>query len=135
MGAVWEWVGVMCVTRLKIEERVGFEPRRMADLYRTMGEIGAENVVCDTMEELTIQLVRADRLGKRGKFEEVAEIAHRIAPVAERIGLLGLGRVARDVVACARGDDLAAFSATLARLSRIGDRSLTAIWDPQGMMV
>lgn len=125
----------MTVTKLNFEERVCFEPRRMADLYTSMGEIGAENIVCDTMEELTIQLVRADRLGKRGKFDEVAEIALRIAPVADRIGLLGLGRVARDVARCAKADDLAAFGATLARLSRIGDRSLSAIWDPQGMMV
>ncbi len=125
----------MSVVTLNIEEAVHFEPRCLADLYRSLGEIGAENVLCDTMEELTIQLVRADRLGKRGKTDEVAKIAKQIGPVADRIGLLGLGQVARDLVACIEQEDAASFGAVLARLSRMGDRSLTTIWDPQNMTV
>ncbi|WP_138470953.1 hypothetical protein [Poseidonocella sp. HB161398] len=112
-----------------------FDSRKLADLYRTMGEIGAENVLCDTMEELTIQLVRIEKLGRRAKFDDVREIAERIAPKAEQIGLAGLGNVARAVADCVRNGDLAGFAATLARLSRMGDKSLSAIWDPQGMML
>ncbi len=120
---------------MKFDEAVRFEPRKLADLYRTLGEIGAENVLCDTMEELTIQLVRIEKLGRRARFDDVREIAERIAPKAEQIGLSGLGGVARAVADCVRNGDLAGFAATLARLSRMGDKSLTAIWDPQGMML
>lgn len=120
---------------MSFDEAVRFDPRRLADLYRSMGEIGAENILCDTMEELTIQLVRIDKLGKRARIADVREIAERIAPRAEQIGLIGLGRVARDVAECVRNADHAGFAATLARLSRMGDKSLSAIWDPQGMMI
>lgn len=123
----------MSVANMKIDEAVIFEPRRLADLYRRLGEIGAENVLCDAMEELTIQLVRIEKLACRGRVTEVREIAEKIAPVAGRIGLQGLERVARDVSHCASNGDTAGFAATVARLERMGDKSLSAIWDPQGM--
>jgi len=123
------------VSQLKFDEAIRFEPRRLADLYRTMGEIGAENVLCDAMEELAIQLVKLEKLGRRAQFDEVVNIATRLAPVAERIGLLGLARVCHDVADCARSGDLNGFAATMARMARIGDKSLTAIWDPQGISI
>lgn len=125
----------MSVTKIKVEEAVRFEPRRLAELYRRMGEVGAENVLCDAMEELTIQLVRIEKLAKRGRRAEVLEICEKIGPIAGRIGLQGLERVARDVVDCIRVRDEAGLAATVARLGRMGDKSLTAIWDPQGMLV
>ncbi|MEM8554082.1 MAG: hypothetical protein AAGF71_04560 [Pseudomonadota bacterium] len=125
----------MSVTDLKVDEFVRFEPRKLADLYRTMGEIGAENVLCDAMEDLTIQLVRVEKLAKRDRLDSVHDVVMRIVPVAERIGLLGLARVARDVAGCIEVGDKTALAATLARLNRIGDKSLTAIWDPQNLSV
>lgn len=123
------------ISKMKIEESVRFEPRCLADLYRRIGEIGAENILCDAMEDLTIQLMRIDKLAKRDRVAEVREIADKIGPVAGRIGLQGLERVARDVSICAENGDVAGFAATVARLVRIGDKSLTAIWDPQGMSI
>ncbi|MBE3639370.1 hypothetical protein [Mangrovicoccus algicola] len=120
---------------MTFDEAVRFDPRRLADLYRTMGEIGAENVLCDTMEELTIQLVRIEKLGRRARLQEVREIAERIAPRAEQIGLAGLAGAARAVADCVRLGDRTGAVATMARLSRMGDKSLSAIWDPQGMML
>lgn len=125
----------MAVVNLKVEEAVRFEPRRLADLYRRMGEIGAENTLCDAMEELTIQLVRIEKLAKRGRISDVCDIAEKIAPVAGQIGLRGLECVAYDVAACGRNGDFTGFAATVARITRMGNKSLTAIWDPQGMMI
>lgn len=125
----------MSISNLKFEESVLFEPRCLADLYRRMGEIGAENTLCDAMEELTIQLVRIDKLAKRGRVDDVREIVQKIGPVAGQIGLQGLERVALDVAECILNGDDAAFAATVARLGRVGDKSLTAIWDPQGMSI
>lgn len=82
----------MSVANMKIDESVLFEPNRLADLYHRLGEIGAENILCDAMEDLTIQLVRIEKLARRGRRDEVAAIAGKIMPVAGRIGLQGLAR-------------------------------------------
>ena len=44
-----------------------------------------------------------------------------------------LARVARDVLRPAPSHDAAALGATLARLVRIGERSLMAVWDLQDL--
>jgi hypothetical protein len=46
-----------------------------------------------------------------------------------------LSRVADDVTKCIDAGDQVAIAATLARLLRIGERSLTAIWDMQDVIV
>lgn len=44
-----------------------------------------------------------------------------------------LARVARDVAELCQADDSAALSAAMARLTRVGERSLIAVWDLQDM--
>ena len=46
-----------------------------------------------------------------------------------------LARVAGDVTRCIDAGDGVALAAVLSRLIRIGERSLTAIWDTQGLRV
>jgi hypothetical protein len=55
--------------------------------------------------------------------------------IADQIGMASLARVARDVSSCAVRVDAAALGATLARLERIADVSLMAIWDMQDPVV
>ncbi|MGB0659348.1 MAG: hypothetical protein ACPGNV_04135 [Mangrovicoccus sp.] len=125
----------MGVVNLNVEENIRFDAGQLTQLYRSLGEVGAENLLCDAMEELAIQLVRAEKLGKRGRLSDVAEIADNLVPIASRVGLEGLSTVLEDLAKCARDYDVAAFNAVLARMQRMGDRSLSAIWDPQGMTV
>ena len=54
-----------------------------------------------------------------------------LARAATGLGMGRLAQVAQDVVAAALAGDAAARAATLARLERVGDRSLHAIWDLQ----
>jgi hypothetical protein len=54
--------------------------------------------------------------------------------LADKIGMVTLARVAQDVGLCAGRSDAAALAATLARLTRIGDRSLSAVWDLQDVI-
>lgn len=49
--------------------------------------------------------------------------------IADQIGMHAVARVARDVTECLDAADSIALSATLARLIRVGDRSLNALWD------
>lgn len=54
---------------------------------------------------------------------------------AELIGMATLARVARNVVDCIERGNLVAIAATLARLERVGDRSIHAVWDLEDMSV
>ena len=52
-----------------------------------------------------------------------------LSRLAWQVGLTSLAGVAVDVAACAERRDGIGLSATLAWLMRIGNRSLTEIWD------
>lgn len=117
------------------EEVVRLDPDRIGALYNQLGDVGAENVVCRAMEELAIRMSDLPPLLRKNDLTQLAKIARSLVGIAEQIGMMTLARVARDVATCAHNGDLAALGATMARLSRIGDRSLAAVWDMQDMSV
>ena len=109
------------------DEQVRVDPDRLGALYYNLGEAGAENAVCRAMETLALRLGELPRLRDSGDLEALGRAARRMVGIAEEIGMTTLARVAGDVEnACSYGDATAA-AATSARLSRIGDRSLTAL--------
>ena len=55
--------------------------------------------------------------------------ARSMIAISEQIGLTTLSRVAQDVTHALDNCDLPAVGATMFRLMRIGERSLTEIWD------
>lgn len=123
----------VCV--LHIEDEIGLDPERLGALYCQLGDRGAEDVVCRAMEELAVRLAELDALFRARKFAEAARLARSLIAIAEQIGMVGLARVAGDVAHCARGEDVPALAATLARLGRIADRSLTEVWDTQDLSI
>jgi len=58
-----------------------------------------------------------------------------LVAIAEQIGMTVMARVARDVADCAKSQDPVPLAATLARLMRTGEESLTAIWDLQDVTI
>ena len=59
----------------------------------------------------------------------IPRLAIEIASLGDGIGLCTLASVARAVARCAETGDGAALGATLARLGRVADRSISEIWD------
>jgi len=118
---------------LRHEEGVRLDPDPLAALFSELGERAAEQVICRTMEDLAIRLALVQRHGEDGRPAPLAEEARRMAALAARIGLASLARVAGDVAAAADVRDHAAQAATIARLVRVGERSLTAVWDLRDM--
>ena len=57
----------------------------------------------------------------------------RVIAISDQIGMRMLSRVASDVTQAIDSTDVVAIAATLARLLRIGESSLTAIWDSQDL--
>jgi len=118
---------------LTFRESAGLDAARLGRLYRRLGERDADHVLCDAMEALALALARIGRAFDSGDLVALQAQAAEIRQVARKIGMEKLGRVATDVAACAaRGPSgKVALAATMARLARIGDISLSAVWDPK----
>ena len=129
----------MCVVAEVLDlvqsESVRLDPDRLHGLYLQLGESGAEDVVCRAIEELAVRLSHCERLWREQRRGDLRKSARSLIAIADQIGMTTLARVARDVTEAIDTGDPAAMGATLFRLMRIGERSLTAVWDLQDISV
>ncbi|MFK7867816.1 MAG: hypothetical protein AB8B58_01110 [Roseobacter sp.] len=123
------------VLRIGLKETVQVDQDRLGALYAELGEAGAEDVVCRAMEELALRLSHCSRLHSADNLPDLRKCARSLIAIAEQIGMHVLARVAKDVISAVDTQDGVAIAATLARLLRIGEQSLTAIWDLQDLTI
>lgn len=123
------------VTQIRLAEPVRVDHDRLGALYSEMGHAGAEDVVCRAMEELALRVAHCDRLMRSGQYDELRKSARSLIAIADQIGMDLLAKVARDVMDCVDTGDSIALAATLGRLLRAGEGSLTAIWDLQDITI
>ncbi len=123
------------VLRIRLSEPVSVDQDRLGALFAELGEAGAEDVVCRAMEELALRLSHCSRLHETGQWDDLRKCARSLVAISEQIDMLVLVRVANDVIDTIDARDIPAVSATLARLLRIGEQSLTAIWDLQDITI
>ena len=123
------------VTQIQLHESVQVNQDRLNALYGEMDPVSAEDVVCRAMEELALRMAHCDRLFRKGELEDLRRSAKSLIAIADQVGMDVLARVARDVVTCAESGDQTALAATLGRLLRTGEGSLTAIWDLQDITI
>lgn len=123
------------VTILAQDEMVRLDSEKLEALYRQLGDISAEDIVCRAMEELAVKLAQTERFYREGRGGEMRKTARMITAIAEQIGMQLLARVARDAVCCIDEGDSIALAAVLARLIRTGERSLTGIWELQDLSI
>jgi len=126
---------VATTIRLMFDENVRLDSDRLAELYVQLGEAGAQDVVCRAMEELAVRLARISESYHANMTLDLRKGAKGLIGIAEQIGMQRLADVARDVRSCVDENDPIALAATMARLLRIGDCSLTAVWDLQDLSV
>lgn len=122
----------MHVAVLSHAEPVVLDRDQLDVLYRQLGPVGADRVVTHALAELSTLLESLAVDYRAVRVSEVAGGARALAAVAQQVGMLKLARVARDVAELAHGRDAAALGAVMARLDRIGDRSIIAVWDEPG---
>ncbi|MCR8549023.1 hypothetical protein M4578_14385 [Salipiger sp. P9] len=130
MDEVVEQVATLCPT-----EKAGLDPERLHGLYARFGTQEGENLVCRAMEELAYRLGMADRLYEQADLAGMRKCTRALGAIAEQIGMSGLCRISADVVQCIDDGDAVALAATLARMARMGERSLYAVWDLQDLTV
>ncbi|MDW4498309.1 hypothetical protein R5H30_09990 [Sulfitobacter sp. D35] len=123
------------VLKMRLCEAVNVDQDRLGALYAQLGEDGAEDVVCRAMEELALRLSHCMRLHAACDWDELRKCARSMIAIANQIGMHALSRVAGDVIECLDARDGIAAAATLARLLRVGEQSLTAIWDLQDLTI
>ncbi len=117
------------VTSLIQKERVWFDPDRLDDLFSQMGQHAAEDIVCRALEEVAARLGQIDKCYRAAEWDALSKSARGLGAIADQLGIALLARVARDVKTCAERGDPVATAATIARLMRVGERSLTDVWD------
>lgn len=121
----------MQVLQIRPVEQVSVDQDRLGALYSQLGEEGAEDVVCRALEELALRLSHSNTLYRDGQWVALRKNTRSLIAIAEQIGMRVLARVAADVTICIDQGNSIATAATLSRLIRVGERSLTAVWDTQ----
>jgi hypothetical protein len=125
----------MQVLQMRPTEQVCVDQERLGTLYKQLGATDAEDVVCRAMEELALRISHCDRLYRTSDWLELRKNSRSLIAIAEQVGLQKLAAVAHDVMQSVDQNDEVAIAATLTRLVRVGERSLTAIWDTQDMSI
>lgn len=104
-------------------------PSPIARLFAEKGERGAEHVIGTAMDELSERLLKCESLHAACRFGDLARLARSIVGVADGIGFRGVAHAAAHVSDCALNRDPTALAATMARLGRLTEQSLAAVWD------
>ena len=121
----------MQVLHIRPVEQVRLDQNCLATLYAQLGEAGAEDVVCRALEELALRLGQCETLYREAEWTRLRKNTRSLIAIGDQVGMSALSRIASDVTRCIDQGDGTAVAATLARLIRVGERSLTAVWDVQ----
>ncbi|MDO5620217.1 MAG: hypothetical protein Q4G24_01965 [Paracoccus sp. (in: a-proteobacteria)] len=117
------------VAALAIDEPVRVDARRVDDIVCELGELAARNVIGLALEQMALTLHMLDTAQRDGELTQIVTQADRLAQLAWQVGLVSLSGIAIDAGECVRQGNHAALAAVLARLMRVGNRSLTEIWE------
>lgn len=117
------------VSVLRPDEPARFNPDRLERLCNEIGEVRAEHEVASALQTISTHLMDMRRIHPVQASGDLLVPARHLAVASDRIGMATLARVARDVLACVRSGDSVALAAIHARLLRVGERSIHAIWD------
>ncbi len=117
------------ISALAISEAVRVDSRRVAEIVAELGETADQHVLGLALEQLAAALTAVDGALNDADLAQAAAHAERMSRLAWQIGLLSLAGVAMDLGSTAERGDVPALAAIRARLLRVGNRSLTAIWD------
>ena len=117
------------VTVLRVEEGARFDPDRLEVLCSQFGEHRAEQLVAQSLDDITHHLAALKASAQTVDLTAIAGPTQHLFDAADLIGMISLKRVASDVLECLDGSNDVALAATLARLMRIGDQSIRAVWD------
>jgi hypothetical protein len=104
-------------------------------LFSQIGVSAGDEILCRAVEELALRLSNCDRCWRERDWQGLRKCARSMIAIAEQVGMTTLVRVAGDVTIALDSADQVAVDATLFRLIRVGEQSLTAVWDLRNISV
>lgn len=116
------------IVNIRVTEQIQLDQVRLGTLYAQLGEAGAGDVISRAMEELAVRLAQCDTLWRARNLAQLRKHARSLIAISDQIGMHRLAQVSSDVTVCLDRKDEVAVAATLSRMLRIGERSLSAIW-------
>lgn len=123
------------VSNLNLAENVQIDADRLMRLLRELGAAGAERVVDRAVDEIAGRLLLIETSWASADFKTVGRTAQSLIAVADQIGMHLLAHVSCDVAGLAQSGDDSALAASVARLQRVGESSLLAVWNAQAFKV
>lgn len=123
------------VYEFRPSERIIIDSVRLEEVFRRLGDKGAEAFVMEAVEAISDLLAEVDGFVRTGNRLEIALRAQQVSRISAEIGLTSLARVSRDIGIAAHRDDIVAYRAVWERLVRIGDRSLSQVWELPGLSI
>ena len=117
------------------DEVVTLDLDRLGALRPAPGDAEAEARLAAALEALAATLADVEACWRRGDSAQMMRALGAAQGLAEPLGMVKLEGTLRAVRACLAGGDAVALAATLARMLRVGERSLVAIWDRHGMLL
>ena len=121
------------IVNIRVTEQIQLDQVRLSALYSQLGETGAGNVISRAMEELAVRLAQCDTIWRARNLVQLRKHARSLIAISDQIGMHKLAQVAGDVTACLDNKDDVAVAATLSRMLRIGERSLSAVWSMEDL--
>ena len=116
------------------DEHSCLDIKPILSICRNLAVPQAAELLCREMEQLAALLTERQKGYAKSEYRVVRQKLDELEAFSKLIGLPVLERVARDVQNCIEVYDPVALSATMSRLLRMGEQSLTAIWDLQDKM-
>lgn len=120
------------VTALAVAEAIQVDARRVGDIVNELGEHAAQNVIGMALEQMAVLLTEVEQSLHQGQLADAVQRAERLSRLAWQVGLSSLAGVAVDLASCAERQDMCALPAVGARLARVGNLSLTEVWECGG---
>lgn len=118
---------------LRHDEGICMDAERLVLVYCGRSKREAEELLQRGVEDLTSRVTEIQRHFDEGDGPTLVRSARLAARMADKLGMTSFTTVARDLIVATEAADRPAQAATLARLLRIVDRSVTAIWDLRDM--
>lgn len=101
------------------------------DLLNGMDTAKTEDLIYDTVEDIAVAIGQMSVLLTEQNYVRLRALAHSVSVNANMLGLMKLDCLTADLVGCIERCDTHAIAAVVARIQRVGEASLVAIWELQ----